>query len=93
MTEFASGTYGPEHAVNATQPRSIEQDDMAACFARITFLRMFAAARRMASARRSKDPNWVFAMEFFALGSTFAWHMCLQMWIDPDARSAEVALQ
>lgn len=93
MSELAPGTYGPDHAVNATQTRGIEQDAMTACFARITFLQMFAAARRMASGRRSKDPNWIFAMEFFALGSTFAWHLCVQMGVDPEARSADVVLQ
>lgn len=55
----------------------------------ITMLRAFQGARRLA--KRKRDPNWVFAMEMFGLGSTYAWGMCERMGVDPDSTSAEVA--
>lgn len=64
-----------------------EADRMAAALDRITMLRAFQGARRLA--KRNRDRNWVFATEMFGLGSTYAWGMCVRMGIDPDAFSAD----
>lgn len=64
-----------------------EEEAMASCFAKITRRITFENARRMAATRHKREPNWVFAMELFGLGSTYAWAMCLDMGIDPDAKS------
>ncbi|KQP52969.1 hypothetical protein ASF34_00940 [Methylobacterium sp. Leaf106] len=52
----------------------------------LTMLRAFQGARRLA--KRKRDPNWVFAVEMFGLGSTYAWAMCKRMGVDPDSTSA-----
>lgn len=46
---------------------------------------VFIAARRMASRKHGRQPNWVFAMDLFGLGSTYAWRMCKRMGFDPDS--------
>lgn len=64
-----------------------EVERMNATLDRLTMLRAFQGARRLA--RRKRDPNWVFAMEMFGLGSTYAWAMCERMGVDPDSTSAD----
>ena len=64
-----------------------EAERMDAALDRLTMLRAFQGARRLA--KRKRDPNWVFAMEMFGLGSTYAWGMCKRMGLDPDSTSAE----
>lgn len=62
-----------------------EAEHMQAAFDRITHRRMMYAARQMSARQHRRLPNWSFAMDLFGLGSTYAWHVCLRMGIDPDA--------
>jgi hypothetical protein len=64
-----------------------QTEHMNATLDRLTMLRAFQGARRLA--KRKRDPNWVFAMEMFGLGSTYAWAMCERMGVDPDSTSAD----
>lgn len=66
-----------------------ETEHMNAKLDRLTMLSAFQGARRLA--KRKRDPNWVFAMELFGLGSTYAWAMCKRMGVDPDSTSAEAS--
>lgn len=67
-----------------------EAERMAAKLASITRREIFARARLMAAHGRRRVPNWVFAMELFGLGSTYAWGICVEMGIDPDATTASI---
>lgn len=67
--------------------RLSEYDRMNATLDKLTMLKAFQGARRLA--KRKRDPNWVFAMELFGLGSTYAWGMCKRIGVDPDSTSAE----
>lgn len=62
-----------------------EAERMQAAFDRITHRRMMHAARQMSARKHRQEPNCSFAMSLFGLGSTYAWHLCLRMGIDPDA--------
>lgn len=42
-------------------------------------------ARRISAQRYRRMPNWAFAMELFATGSTSAWRICVDAGIDPNA--------
>ncbi|SFF17190.1 hypothetical protein [Methylobacterium sp. yr596] len=74
-------------AEEAKPPAVREAEQMHATLDRLTMLRAFQGARRLA--KRKRDPNWVFAMEMFGLGSTYAWAMCKRMGLDPDSTSAD----
>lgn len=67
-----------------------ERERMEAKLASITRREIFARARGMLAQKHRRDPNWVVAMELFGLGSTFAWGICLEMGIDPDATTASI---
>ncbi len=54
----------------------------------ITHRTAFANARRMANKNFRRQPNWVFAMDLYDLGSTYAWAMCERMGLDPEAKTA-----
>lgn len=65
-----------------------EAERMAAAFAKVTRRKAFANARRMMAVRYRRLPNWSVAMELYGLGSTYAWAICEEMGIDPDATTA-----
>ncbi len=64
-----------------------EAEHMQAAFDRITHRQIMANARRVSAAKHRRAPNWVFAMDLFGLGSTYAWALCEHMGIDPDAKT------
>lgn len=70
-----------------TARHSFDAQHMEATLDAITMLRAFQGARRLA--RRKRDRNWIFAMEMFGIGSTYAWGMCNRMGIDPDGFTAD----
>lgn len=45
-----------------------------------------ANARRMAGRRWQRSPNWVLVSEVFGLGSTYSFHLCRALGIDPEAK-------
>ena len=53
--------------------------------ANFTPIYLLANARRIASAEFRCAPNWVLAMNLFAVGSTSARAICKEAGIDPDA--------
>ena len=46
---------------------------------------ILANARRIACRRLKRAPNWVLAMDVFAVGSTYAHWICKDAGIDPDS--------
>jgi hypothetical protein len=46
---------------------------------------LLSNCRRLCSAHFNRQPNWVIAMELFAVGSTTARGLCVDGGIDPDA--------
>lgn len=46
---------------------------------------LLSNCRRVVSAAYARKPNWVLAMELFAVGSTTAHRICRDAGIDPDA--------
>ena len=50
---------------------------------------LMANARRISSQAMRRKPNWVFAMELFATGSTSAYQICKDAGIDPDGLNVE----
>ena len=46
---------------------------------------LLANARRIASTKFRREPNWVLAMNLFAVGRTSAVAICKEAEIDPDA--------
>lgn len=49
---------------------------------------LLANARRIASREYSQKPNWVLAMNLFAVGSNTAYRVCREAGIDPDGLTA-----
>jgi hypothetical protein len=45
---------------------------------------LMSNARRIAAPSFRRKPNWSFAMELFATGSTSAYQICRDAGIDPD---------
>lgn len=41
--------------------------------------------RRIAGRRHAKKPNWVLAMDIFCVGSNYAWGICRDAGLDPEA--------
>lgn len=72
----------------ARTPAEIQDERMAETFERITARQVFAASRGLAALRHRGQPNWVFAMDLFLLGSSYAHGICHRMGIDPDGRTA-----
>ncbi|WP_058602431.1 hypothetical protein [Aureimonas ureilytica] len=72
----------------ARAPAEIAVEQMSRTFERITVRHVFANARQIARTRKASGANWVFAMDLFGLGSTYAHEICLRMGIDPDASTA-----
>lgn len=73
------------------EPRRREDKRMADTLAGITRRQTFAAARRMAGYQNPsvrQTPNWVFAMDLFALGGGYAHAICREMGLDPDSTVA-----
>lgn len=54
---------------------------------------LMANARRIAARRFSTTPNWAFAAELFATGSTSAHQICQDAGIDPDSATIQRAAQ
>jgi len=42
-------------------------------------------ARAIAGRRHSKKPNWVLAMDIYCVGSSYAWGICRDSGLDPEA--------
>ena len=51
--------------------------------------RIFVSARRMSARKHSRSPNWVFAMDLYCLGSTYAFAMCRRLGLDPDSAKVD----
>ena len=45
---------------------------------------LLANCRRVCSLHFQRQPDWVLAMELFAVGSTTAWRLCVEAEIDPE---------
>ena len=45
-----------------------------------------ANARRICAMKWKSSPNWVLVSEVFGLGSTYSFHLCRALGIDPEAR-------
>lgn len=75
-------------AVSANQPPAVTRsktiDDP-----QVSERTILANARRICAQRYKKQPNWVLAMEAFALGSTWAWALCERIGVDPDGCTME----
>ncbi|MGJ8514745.1 hypothetical protein R84865_001687 [Carnimonas sp. R-84865] len=52
---------------------------------------LIANCRRLSSQRCNNDPNWVFAMKLFGVGSNTAFEICRDWWIDPDSTKVQTA--
>lgn len=72
----------------ARTPAEIVNAHMDRTFESITVRHVFANARQIARLRKAGGPNWVFAMDLFGLGSSYATEICRRMGIDPDATTA-----
>lgn len=68
--------------------RERERERMARDLAAITRRQAFAQARSMSARQYRSLPNWAFAKDLFLVGATYAWALCVEMGIDPDARTA-----
>lgn len=68
--------------------RERERDRMARDLAAITRRQAFAQARSMSARQYRSLPNWAFAKDLFLVGATYAWALCEEMSIDPDAKTA-----
>lgn len=69
--------------------KALQEDArMARDLAAITRRQAFAQARAMSARQYRRLPNWAFAKDLFIVGSTYAWALCNEMGIDPDAYTA-----
>lgn len=62
-----------------------EDQRMAKSLAAITRREAFARTRKLLARQYKHDPNWVLAMKIFGLGSTYAFAICEEMGLDPEA--------